>query len=85
MRVQAPVFKHGIKLKMYFEIRSTRNTASLHQAPQFIDGVPLHPYTLTPLHPYTLTPLIFDEFLQECQNDPVLAIQLKQMISQKLL
>lgn len=31
--IQAPVFKHGEEKKMYFEIRSTRNTASSSERP----------------------------------------------------
>jgi hypothetical protein len=33
-----PLFLNMEVQKMYFEIRSTRNTASLYKAPQFIDG-----------------------------------------------
>jgi hypothetical protein len=53
-RIQAPVFIHGIKENMYFEIRSTKNTASLLETPDLNYGVPYTPHP-TPETPFITT------------------------------
>jgi hypothetical protein len=67
-RIQAPVFIHGIKENMYFEIRSMKNTASLLETPDLNYGVPYTP------HPTPETPFMFLQAHLEFSGDSSLSI-----------